>query len=57
MNMSGAKMSARLPTRFHDGGSTLRPLARLGRGRFPFLLFEGPRSGSSTSTSRPSSST
>ena len=26
MNMSGAKMSARFPTRFHDGGSTLRPL-------------------------------
>jgi hypothetical protein len=55
MNISGAKMSARFATRFHDGGSTC------GRPRpdrpVPFLLFDGAFPGSSTSTSRPSSST
>ena len=56
MNMSGAKMSARLPTLFHDGGSILRP-PRVRIGPFPFLLLETPFSGSSTSTSWPSSST
>ena len=38
MNMSGAKMSARRPTRFHDAGSTTRPGARLRRGRPPVRL-------------------
>ncbi len=35
MNMSGAKMSARRPTRFHDAGSTTRPARVFGGGGRP----------------------
>ena len=38
MNMSGAKMSARLPTRFHDAGSITLPARVFGGGR-PLVCF------------------
>ena len=56
MNMSGPKMSARLPTRCHEGGSMTRPVVPLRREAVVLALPVFASSGS-TSTSCPSSST